>query len=539
MRMLSVYCHFPIGLALRCRLPAGEHPLEACLLALLDGPLGDAVAALPSAQRDTQAFAELAATAAGTLGTAVLRHRMAFATAEGGEDAAAAAAAAAARVTAMRALRRFMAALLPEEEEEAEGGSSSGKDSESSSSSSGSESDDDQPMVDKPAGLHNPAVAEAAVQLLQRLLGHSRFLPAMRAAAASPPPLPAAAEAVARPLASLLPLAVAADSPAEPAGPDTAADLKKELCELIETLLDLHQQYSSGGDGAGGSASSAAAQQAQQVAAAEAALLPLLTASYGASCSPTDAAVWSLAAAINQRQWQREQQERRGHGQDSAGAAVAEAGDSDMAALAALLHGPLARSRWVNAPLSCIGAAVPLCPALQCCHCCQLPACAGTVCSPAPHCCPAALLGAPRRPPCSSCRPWTPPLGLTWARRSVHSGDSCCSSACRSILCVQHSRSATGPRRAALPRRAAAASRAAAAAAAVARGPSPHSCLAARQPTTLASCCPFAAAACGSSCWRLVRLLRLACSQVCWEHALAAVEYLLLATTGLHACGVG
>lgn len=194
--------------------------------------------------------------------------------------------------------------------------------------------------------MHNPSVAEAALQLLHRLLGHSRFLPAMRAAAASPPPLPPAAEAAARPLASLLPLAAAADSPDVPAGAALDAHMKKELCELIETLLDLHQQYSGSGGANGGGASVAAAQQAQQVAAAEAALLPLLMAGYGASCSPTDAAVWSLAAAINQRQWQREQRARRSDAGATATAELAAEGDPDVAALAALLHGPLARIRW-------------------------------------------------------------------------------------------------------------------------------------------------------------------------------------------------
>lgn len=349
-----------------CRLPAGRQPLEARLLALLDGPLGDAVAALPSAQRGSTAFADLAAAAAGTLGTAVLRHRLAAASAQAHDGGAAAAAAAAEGVAAMRVLRRFMAALLPEEEEEeavggggrggADSGSSSSESDVESSSSSSSDSDGDEPMPDQPAGVHNRAVADSAVQLLQRLLGHSRFLPAMRAAAASPPPLPPAAEAAPRPLASLLPLAAAADSPAVPADAALAADMKKELCELIETLLDLHQQYSSGGGGAGGGgASSAAAQQAQQVAAAEAALLPLLMAGYGASCSSTDAAVWSLAASINQRQWQREQRGGQAHGQghagDAAAAQLAAEGGADVAALAALLHGPLARSRWVNMPL--------------------------------------------------------------------------------------------------------------------------------------------------------------------------------------------
>lgn len=319
-----------------CRQLAGGQiaPLEQRLLGLLDGPVGDAVAALPASQRGTTAFAQLASTAAGTLGTAVLRYRLAGGAADGSE-----AAAAAAGVGAMRVLRRFMAALLPEEEEAEEAGS----DSSSSSSDEGSSSDDDSDSDAAPgqqAGrrqaatqLNSPEVATAALQLLQRLLGHSRFLPAMRSVGASPPPLPAAAQAQSRPLVSLLPLAAAADSEpaAQPGGSGTAsqpaeaaaaAGMKKELCELLETLLDLHQRFS------GGSASPA---EQQQVAAAEAALLPLLMAGYGASCSPTDCAVWSLAAAINRRQWERQQPGGAGE-------------DSDAAALAALLDGPLSHS---------------------------------------------------------------------------------------------------------------------------------------------------------------------------------------------------
>lgn len=336
------------------RQPAGGPlaRLEQQLLSLLDGPVGDAVAALPAPQRGTAAFTELATTAAGTLGTAVLRYRLAAGAevAPGGSEAAVTAAAG---VAALRVLRRFMAALLPEEGEEGEEAGSDSSSSSSSSDEEGSSSDEDSDS-DAPAGrrasrghtalqLSSPQVASAALQLLQRLLGHSRFLPAMRAAGASPPPLPPAAQAQARPLVSLLPLAAAADGSGAAewdgsqagthAAAAAAAATKKELCELLETLLDLHQRFSG---------SSAPPAEQQQVSAAEAALLPLLMAGYGASCSPTDCAVWSLAAAINRRQWERQRAQQQGGEFEAAGAAAD--GDADAASLAALLHGPLSQS---------------------------------------------------------------------------------------------------------------------------------------------------------------------------------------------------
>ena len=327
---------------------AAESQLEGLLLGHLDGPLGDAVAALPAQQRSTQvqgpaalvlacqaawlgrdiasgldellprctrrtppfgcpspmlvldasppwamctqAFAQLAE-AACTLATSVLRHRFAD-------------------VRAMRTLRRFMAALLPDDSEAASGAEameeageqakagppgSRGAASSNDSSSSGSESGDSSGSSSSDGGgsakeeggpgeassgsssesdgegeggrglgsqrrakaegaaaaaagpLANPAVAAAAEQLLLRLLAHSQFVGAMRESWASPPPLPPAAQALPRPLQSLLPLAElppgqlvpSAGAALPPEGPEAAAALKGELCELVETLVDL------------------------------------------------------------------------------------------------------------------------------------------------------------------------------------------------------------------------------------------------------------------------------------------------------------
>lgn len=297
------------------------------------------MAALPAAQRSCAAFAELASAVAGTLGTAVLRHRLAAAAGSGSE---AAQGAEAAGVAALRVLRRFLAALLPDDEEE--GGAADGE--SDSSSEDGSDSEGDVEMRDGPqrqqrqGAVGNPEAASAALQLLQRLLGHSRFLPAMRATAACPPPLPPPALALPRPLASLLPLAAAADDAVALEGVPAAAEVKKELCELLETLLDLHQQYSGGTAGSRTVPQQQRQQEQELVEGAEAALLPLLMAGYGASCSPADAAAWSLAAAINRRQWERRGGQEGGEAEAAAAAAAAD-GDGDMAALAALLHGPL------------------------------------------------------------------------------------------------------------------------------------------------------------------------------------------------------
>ncbi|GAB4818251.1 hypothetical protein N2152v2_005297 [Parachlorella kessleri] len=362
-------------------LPPGQRQLEALLLSHLDGALGDAVAALPAAERATPTFARLAEAACG-LGTAVLRHRFADA-------------------VAMRTLRRFMAALLPDDSAElAAGGESdglqgpasreeakepaklqggrvgsskgvptvdggktstdSGQDDEATPSSSDDSEDEGtsdseggrlggaaQPAAKLPGSssgsLHNPLVAASALELLQRVMTHSRFVAAMRAGGGCPPALPAGAEDLPRPLQSLLPLAELPES-CLAAAQEPAAGLKKELCELLETLLDLQEVY--GGDEAG--------QGAPGVQQAEAALLPLLMAGYGASLSPTDRAVWSLAQAINLRLWRRARSAQRhsmdvdsGSSQsdsdrDSEGDGAQESDDSGREAVAALLEGSLA-----------------------------------------------------------------------------------------------------------------------------------------------------------------------------------------------------
>ena len=404
--------HWPMH---ACRLPRpspAQRGLEAQLLQLVDGPIGDVVAALPGHERGGREFASLAAAVCTTLGTAVLRYRVGGSPGGGGSGSSGGGGDSGGWDPAgvVRVLRRLAAALLPDEEEEEaeeeeeeegtagggipngqmgkEGGHHGSSDDGSSSSSSESSSsersdasgsgdgDGDAEMVDRepPAGaagpLTNPPVAAAAVELLQRLMALSQFLPTMAASAASPPPLPPGSEALPRPLTSLLPAvelplpsppppppppppspgvpttatwtAVQQPAAAAPAGVEhgrtaaaeataalaaaAAAQLKKEFAELAESLLDLQQQYDSpqlaaataaAGTGTGARATCRATANegpspaTTAAAAAAAALLPLLMASYGGSLSDTDRAVWSMARAVNQRLWEQQQQRRR------------------------------------------------------------------------------------------------------------------------------------------------------------------------------------------------------------------------------------
>jgi hypothetical protein len=332
---------------------SGQLLLEAELLRLLDGPVGDAVAALPAARRAGGAFRGLSA-AACRFGGEVMRHRSAD-------------------VAAVRVLRRLMAALLPAEDDDGGGGggggaaaaagggsSSSGASSSASDSDNDSDSDSDSGSDGGGAaeGIDNAGVASDAAQLFSLVLAQPQLVPAMRAPAASPPPLPPAAHALPRPLHSLLSLAEApldgdpsaADpsagvppdgsaaaaaaaapgaSPSDPApasasgsaplpapsAPSSlAAQLKKELCELLETLLDVQDRFQGG---------------RPPLVPGEEALLQLAMASYGASLSEADRAVWSLARALNARAWRR---------------AAGGAGEGEGEEVAALLGGPLAES---------------------------------------------------------------------------------------------------------------------------------------------------------------------------------------------------
>jgi hypothetical protein len=214
--------------------------------------VGDAVATLSAEDRRLPAFVDIAEIVLGMLGTAVLQLRLSS-------------------PACVLVLRRLAAALLP-------------------------------PDGDA-MGLPAPVTAAAAT-LFRSILAHPRFLPTLRSAAASPAPLPPAAAMAQIPLASLLQLAdlKGAGCGADLSDPSTwlegspppeegggsgvnaavAALVKREVCELVDTLLSLHPS---------GSAPEAELR----------ALLPTLMAGYGGSLSSADRAVWSLAQSVNRR----------------------------------------------------------------------------------------------------------------------------------------------------------------------------------------------------------------------------------------------
>ncbi|KFM22587.1 hypothetical protein F751_4231 [Auxenochlorella protothecoides] len=115
----------------------------------------------------------------------------------------------------------------------------------------------------------------------------------------------------------------------------TAQGIKKEVCELLETLLDVAGQYGVGRYTPPGSLP---------------ALLPLLMGGYGATLSPADRALWSLAQSLNAV---------LAGGVDGGGSDqdnTRDAGDEDALALQRLLDGPLARQTGLAWGVAAVGA---------------------------------------------------------------------------------------------------------------------------------------------------------------------------------------
>lgn len=349
------------------------------LLKQFDGAMGDAIAGLTSDQRNTPAFAELAKVVAEGFGAAVLRHRSA--------DPAS--------WRVLRRLMAALLPAPPselanagtaDEEIEADGdegipmeegpsdktasASDSGTTGSDSSSGSDAVSDSDTGTGDKTsrdnlaararaqhassgeAGedalqVMNPSVAVASVHLFQKIIASPMFLPAMRCADASPAPLPSVAAALPRPLQSLLPVAelesnpdpsaevaLVAPAPAGTSNVGTISDVhvKREVCLLLETILDLAEEFM------GEESHFTHSMLLKELAAAEEALLPLTMAAYGGSLSAVDMAVWGLARALNARAW------RRGKKEQGSDSELEEAGESEVEGLQALLEGPLTRT---------------------------------------------------------------------------------------------------------------------------------------------------------------------------------------------------
>ena len=285
---------------------SAQKKTEQRFLRLLDASFSDAVAALPDSERNTSAFAKIAADTCTEFGTAVLRKRA--------EDP-----------VAMRVLRRSAAALLPSND----GGAGNGNE------------DSDEDIVEE---FSNSKVAVAAATLFQKVVSHSHFLSTMKSAAASPPALPAAAAVVPLPLQSLLPLAEAPSgsdpSKEEETGEtmfqgDPLAQVKRELCMLLETLLDVEDTFKSFKNSSGA-----------ELLAVETALLPVVMAAYGGSCSAADRAAWDLAKSLNLRAWKREKRQNQKDGLKMHVDSSDDEGENEdlREELCALLEGPLAKT---------------------------------------------------------------------------------------------------------------------------------------------------------------------------------------------------
>ena len=119
---------------------------------------------------------------------------------------------------------------------------------------------------------------------------------------------------------------------------DTKALKKTEICEILETFLDIIAQFES-------IVSDELIKRYSQILdTAESALLRYLLASYNASLCGSDMAAWSLIKAINKRLWRRK----------SAKVGMESPQDDEKDSVSALLHGPIAEMKfaWGKAVLS-------------------------------------------------------------------------------------------------------------------------------------------------------------------------------------------
>ncbi|KAK9812620.1 hypothetical protein WJX72_000751 [[Myrmecia] bisecta] len=294
-----------------------EEALQRQLMQYLDTCIGDSLAALPNALRETPAFTQLAADVS-SFATAVMRARVA--------DAA-----------CVKCLRRLLAALLPSAASEEEGTDvgqaqqpgegaghagldepnstadiASGADaSEMSNGDTDSNTDASEPVG---GGVVNAEVSAIAGQVLGRLVSHSQFVAILlRPQAMALPALPPAAAKLLLPLTSILP-AVDCELP----GPGQAAPAlaaKREIAELMETLLDLQESF-------------ADASQPPDLATQARALLPLLLSAYHATSTATDRALLRVMYVMDRQCRQAEQGETEGK--------------SEVGEAAARLDGPLA-----------------------------------------------------------------------------------------------------------------------------------------------------------------------------------------------------
>lgn len=299
---------------------AGCDSVELALGEALDGAVGDALAALSLEERKKKDFTDLATLLCEDFAPAVLKYRF--------DD-----------VHAVRAVRRILAAVLPKPDSDVQSPNSLEQSMQSISS--------DDSMMSGIDSCINPPVANCAIELFLKVVSHSRFLPSLRSPLASPVPLSPAASALPFPLQSVLPLAGTETmhdpsqdqalpilpQPQQQQHDEHTAKIKRELCQILETLLDLESTYSIN---ISRSAQKSTKERQETLWKAEEALLPAVMACYGGSLSAVDRSAWGLARVLNGRAWKRK---------------LHDTGDGDIEhnndakdEFEALLHGPLASS---------------------------------------------------------------------------------------------------------------------------------------------------------------------------------------------------
>lgn len=198
-------------------------------------------------------------------------------------------------VLSMLVARRLVAGLLPgeDDDEEAEGaGAEAAKRARHEAAFSGDA------VVRAP---HTPRILSATRQLLDQALSLEQLLAIMQLSAAAP--LFAGAAGLSRPISSIVQLAEVPQAELEPSlHSPSPAHIKKELCELIESLLDIMALFDPGclaQRAAGKGSKTGGGDRGTKLQGKLRRLLPLLMAGYGGTLSPGDRAVWSLARTIN------------------------------------------------------------------------------------------------------------------------------------------------------------------------------------------------------------------------------------------------
>lgn len=274
--------------------------LTSAVFDVLDSSVGNAVAALTDEERKTEDFMRISSYVCCTLAPAILDHKA--------RDPA-----------SIKVLRRLCAALLPKEEDV---GGSLGAALEINCTT-------EEPSVSK--------VSRFGSSLFQDIVRHSPFKNILARTSGPPAPVPVAViDAVSQPMHTIS--TVADIEPCErledPVYHNKNIELKKEYCELLETLLDIHWEF--------GAYGKAVPEETLEVEMNE--IFPFALESYGASLSQADLALWSLIRALNYREWKRCSAERVEGSVQAGDSKMGDILDADAEDVEALLHGPLSQS---------------------------------------------------------------------------------------------------------------------------------------------------------------------------------------------------